>query len=133
MLDWILLCVSVPLIILGLLWRRSLSKTQNPDIKPHKKEKTKKILAVVLITLGGYIFVTRLLNITFGPRESENLEFSMWPERAEVLGFSLSYTVIYTWIAMAILIITALVIRFTVFRRPKDIPDGAQNVIEIIV
>ena len=55
------------------------------------------------------------------------------PERVQVLGFSLSYTIIYTWIAMAVLIIGAIIIRLTVFKSPKDTPNGAQNVIELIV
>jgi len=55
------------------------------------------------------------------------------PERVQVLGFSLSYTIIFTWVAMAILIIAALIIRLTVFKNPKDTPEGAQNVIELIV
>ena len=61
------------------------------------------------------------------------IEFSLWPERVTVFGYSLSTTIIYSWIAMAILIIGALIIRFTVFRNPKEKPTGAQNVIEVIV
>jgi len=34
---------------------------------------------------------------------------------------------------MVILITAALIIRFTIFRKPKDSPSGAQNVIELIV
>jgi len=133
MLDWILLAVSAVLIIAGILWRRTILRNSDPDAKPEKKDKQKKVFAVILIAAGGFLFSTRLLDIIFGPLISESLEFSMWPDRASVLGFSLSYTIIYTWIAMALLITAALIIRFTVFRRPKDIPDGAQNVIELIV
>jgi len=133
MLDWILLVFSAMLIIAGSLWRRGILKNPGPDAKPDKKDKQKKIFAVVLIAAGGFLFSTRLLDIIFGPLIGESLEFSMWPDRVPVLGFSLSYTVIYTWVAMALLITIALIIRITVFRKPKDIPSGAQNVIEIIV
>jgi len=133
MLDWILLAVSAVLIITGILWRRTILRNSDPDAKPEKKDKQKKIFAVILIAVGGFLFSTRLLDIIFGPLAGESLEFSMWPDRAQVFGFSLSYTVIYTWIAMALLISAALIIRLTVFRRPKDIPGGAQNVIELIV
>ena len=133
MLNWILLGVSAVLIITGILWRRSILRSSDPDAEPEKEDKQKKIFAVVLIAAGGFLFSTRLLDIIFGPLVDQKLEFSMWPERASVLGYSLSYTIIYTWIAMAILITGALIIRLTVFRRPKKVPSGAQNVIEIIV
>jgi len=133
MLDWILLGVAAVLIVAGILWRRSILRSSDPDAKPEKKDKQKRIFAVVLIAAGGFLFSTRLLDIIFGPLVDQQLEFSMWPARAQVLGYSLSYTIIYTWIAMALLITAAIIIRLTVFRRPKDIPGGAQNVIEIIV
>ena len=62
-----------------------------------------------------------------------NIEFSLWADRVTIFGYSLSTTIIYSWIAMAILIIGALIIRLTVFRNPKQNPRGAQNVIETIV
>jgi len=129
MLDWILLGVSVLLITAGYLWRRSIISKCSPG----KSARRNKIFAVILIAVGGFLFSTRLLDIIFGPQKNQQLEFSMWPERVQILGFSLSYTIIYTWIAMAVLIIAALVIRLTVFKNPKDKPSGAQNVVEMIV
>jgi len=124
MLDWILLGVSVVFMIAGCLWLRSSGS---------KADKRRKMISTALIVIGGFLFITRLLNVIFGPQATPELEFSMWPDRVQVLGFSLSYTIIYTWVAMAVLITGALIIRFTVFRKPKDNPTGAQNVIEIIV
>jgi len=95
--------------------------------------KPKKIILISLITVGAFILITRLLNLIFGPQPTPELEFSIMPERVTVLGFSLSCTIVYTWIAMAVLIITAIIIRLTVFKNPKEAPTGAQNVIEIIV
>jgi len=124
MLDWILLGVSVVFMIAGCLWLRSSGS---------KADKRRKMISTALVIIGGFLFITRLLNVIFGPQATPELEFSMWPDRVQVLGFSLSYTIIYTWVAMAVLITGALIIRFTVFRKPKDNPTGAQNVIEIIV
>jgi len=115
MLNWILLGVSVILILAGYMQRRN------------------KTVAIVLVAIGGFLFVTRLLSIIFGPQETENIQFSIMPDRASIFGFSVSYTIIYTWIAMAILIIAALIIRFTVFRHPKEKPGGAQNAVELVV
>jgi F-type H+-transporting ATPase subunit a len=64
---------------------------------------------------------------------SFSFDFSLWPERFEIYGYSLSSTIILSWVAMIILITGALIIRLTVFRNPKENPTGAQNVIESIV
>jgi len=149
--NWILLGISVFLIVVGYFLRRSLvqnaqkasqsadagqqqmeSNQQNVGSSRKKADKFKKLGATGLIVVGGYLFLTRIINLIFGA-EQTSLDFSLWPERVTVLGFSLSYTVIFTWVAMAILIIGAIIIRLTVFRRPKDMPSGAQNVIELIV
>ena len=139
MLNWILLGVSFFLIAAGYLWRRNINTQLKPrtdnvqqETVPGKAVKRGKIMAILLIVAGGYLLLTRTLTLIFGPEETK-LEFSLWPERVEVFGTSLSYTVIFTWVAMAVLITAALVIRLTVFRKPKDMPSGAQNVIELIV
>ena len=115
MLNWVLLGVSIILIGTGYILRRN------------------KIVAVVLIAIGGFLFTTRLLSIIFGPQEAQHIEFSIMPDRAQIFGFSVSYTVIFTWIAMAILITAAIIIRLTVFKHPKEKPGGVQNAVELIV
>jgi len=122
MLDWILLGISIALILAGYLL-----------LKADKSVKRVKIFALIAVVIGFFLFTTRLLNIIFGPMPPEKLEFSIFPERVTIFGYSLSYTIIFTWIAMAILIIGAIIIRVTVFKNPKDTPSGAQNVIELIV
>ena len=132
MLDWILLGVSVPVIIVGLLWRRSMDKKLRAEAEPGKKKKRLKTLATMTAVVGVYLLLTRVISLIFGAQEAE-LHFSLWPERVDVRGFSLSVTTIYTWAAMALLIVAAVIIRLTVVRRFKDVPKGAQNVVEFIV
>ena len=133
LLNWILLGISIPVMAAGYFWRRNVNKKLRSDSPPGKKLKRLKLFALILFIIGVYIFVTRAISIIFGPKESEGLKFSLWPERVDVFGLSLSKTTIYTWIAMALLIIAALIIRFTILRRFEDIPKGAQNVMEFIV
>ena len=133
MLDWILIGVSVPLIIGGYLWRRSIISKLNNEKASLKKDKRYKIFAVAAIVIGSYLFLTRGLDLIFGPEQAEKMEFSIWADRVTVFGYSLSYTIIYTWVAMAILIIAALIIRLTVFKNPKENPGGAQNAVEMVV
>jgi len=146
MLNWILLGVAVVLASAGFFWRQNIdlklrlpvTNIDNTILSDNTVVKTKntkffKLLATGLIVAGFFLFITRLLDVIFGAYPSQELEFSLWPERVNIFGFSLSYTIIFTWIAMAVLITAALIIRFAVFRNPKDTPGGAQNVVELIV
>lgn len=98
-----------------------------------KKSKRPKAIATMLAVIGTYMFLTQIVSIIFGQHESMDIEFSLWPERVDILGFSLSETVIYTWLAMAILIVAALLLRVAIVRKFESIPKGAQNAIEFAV
>ena len=111
-----------------------VAQTRSPaGPPPAKKLKRLKYLALIVIIIGAYMFLTRSISIIFGPNDRGDFKFSLWPERVDVLGVSLSVTVIYTWAAMALLIVAALIVRLTIVRRFEDVPKGAQNVIELIV
>jgi len=132
MINWVLLFISIALVVTGFLWRRKILLKPDSDEVTSKRIERNKLVATVAIVVGGFLFTTRLLTIIFGS-QNEPLEFSLWPNRVQVFGFSLSYTIIFTWIAMAALIIAALIIRLTVFKHPKEKPSGVQNAIELIV
>ena len=134
MLDWILLGVGVLLIAGGFFLRRSVATKIHSDETPLKKDKRRKRLLTILIMIGAYLFLTRLIVLIFGPGTGGlQFEFSLWPHRIDFHGYSLSVTVVYSWIVSAALVLIALVIRLTVFKRFREIPTGAQNVIEILV
>ena len=135
MLNWILLVASLPITAGGYLWRRRICDRIRSVEVPLKKDKRVKMLATMIAVIGVYIFLTRLINIIFTPGESSGeLDFPpLWPERINVFGLSLSITVIYTWLAMAILIVIALILRLTVVKHFETLPKGAQNVLELIV
>ena len=136
MLNWILLCSAIPVALLGFFWRQSISRrlvNEGLPEKTKKKGKRTKAIATMLVVIGVYVFLTQLVNIIFGKHESGGFEFSLWPERVEILGFSLSETVIYTWFAMAVLVVLALILRLTVVRNFENIPKGAQNAVEAVV
>jgi len=132
MLNWILLGISIPVIAWGYLWRRQITARYAPGSDIEKKPKRLMVLATMICVIGVYIFLTRLINIVFHPEGHHDLEFSLWPNRVEVLGLNLSITIIYTWVAMAFLIAGALLLRLTVVRRFEALPRGAQNVIETV-
>lgn len=133
MLNWILMLASALMIIIGLLLRAGTKKGESSDEAVSKKNKKRRSFGVIILVIGAYLLVTRTINLIFGPKENTGIEFSLWPGRIEFLGLNLSETVIYTWVAMGVLVVAALFIRIFVFRRFEKIPKGAQNVIELIV
>ena len=133
MLNWILLGAAVPITIGGYLWRRHISSRLRDNVTSEKKGKRLKALATMVVVIGVYLFLTRLISMIFGSSEKSGIEFSLWPERVDFHGFSLSETTVYTWILMAALIIIALVVRLLIVSRFKDIPKGAQNILEVMV
>ncbi|MGM9522308.1 MAG: F0F1 ATP synthase subunit A [Oscillospiraceae bacterium] len=134
----ILAAVGTVLALAGWFWRRSalkkLSEASVEDTAPEGKKKKKgtKIPTFVMI-IGIWLFAVKLLEIIFGPKESGAFAVEIWAERADVGGFSLSVTVILTWIIMAVLIIAAAAIRIFVIPHLTDEPKGIQNVLEICV
>ncbi|MDR0491457.1 MAG: F0F1 ATP synthase subunit A [Oscillospiraceae bacterium] len=112
--------------------RRSVNIKLRAEESPGKKAKRVKAVATMVSAIGVYLFLTRLIDLIFGARVSGGFEFSLWPERVDFHGFSISVTAIYTWFIMAALVLIALIVRLAVFRKFKDIPKGAQNVLEII-
>ena len=133
MLTWILLAIAVLAAGGGFLWRRRIVSKMEPGSPPGKKVKRSRALATMLVILGIYIMVTQIIHLIFGAAESEGMEFSLWPARVDLFGFSMSTTVISTWYAMAALVIVAIILRLTVVRKLRDLPSGAQNVLEMIV
>ena len=133
MLNWILIGAAVLIFSGGFFWRRQIVSKQNADEPQPKKAKRLKSFATLLAVVGAYLLVTRLIDLIFGSGERHGIEFSLWPERVDFFGFSLSLTVIYGWFLTAALTILALIFRITVVPRFKSIPSGAQNLIEYIV
>lgn len=82
---------------------------------------------------GVWLFLSELLPLVFGHGESEGLTVEIAPERQMLLGLSVSDTVIITWYAMALIIITAFIIRYTVIPKMQMVPRGIQNILETMV
>lgn len=101
--------------------------------EPTKKQKRLQKLSLVIMVAAIYVAIVKGLTVIFGKPESGEIDISIWAERIDVGGYSLSMTVVHTWIVMAVLIIAALILRFFVIPHFKDIPKGIQNVVELMV
>ena len=131
--DIILLCVGVAALVLGVIFYGKFAAALKAADKPDKKLKRKKTLMLILSVLGGYVLICEAIMLIFGKPESEKFTVSIWADRVELFGMSISSTVIITWCIMLALILIAVVLRLTVIRHMKDEPKGLQNVLEIAV
>lgn len=127
-----LLAVSVAVAVAGIFMLRAANKSYAQE--QTKRTKRRRILALLPVVLGVYFAVGRILELIFGPHPSEGMgDYSPWGERMELFGFDISQTVVVTWVIMAALVIVALILRFTVLRKLEERPQGAQNVLEMMV
>lgn len=134
MINYILLALSVAALIGGFFWKRGITAQINScEGRAPKSLLRRRTFSTLLIVIGGYLFFTRLLTLVFGAGEREEMHLSLWAERINLGGYSLSKTVLYMWFVMAFLIILALILRLTVLRRLETSPKGVQNALEIIV
>ena len=130
-LKWVLLAVGAELGVGGWFWRKSAAKACDADpSKPHKK---KKLLATILMLVGGWLFAEQLLRVIFGTEPSEKFTVDIWAPRVTVLGYSLSTTVIITWVILAVWLVLAVLFRLIVVPRMTEIPHGIQNAAETVV
>ena len=130
----ILAGVGAVIALAGWLWRRDALACWAAAPAPEgAKPKKKPRLPTVVMLLGLWLLVVKVLELAFGVKERGSFNVEIWAERVDVGGFSLSMTVIYTWIIMAALTLVALILRLTVIPRMQETPKGAQNVLEILV
>ncbi len=130
----ILAGVGAVIALAGWLWRRdALARWAAAPAPEGAKPKKKPRLPTVVMLLGLWLLIVKVLELAFGVKERGSFNVEIWAERVDVGGFSLSMTVVYTWIIMAALTLVALILRLTVIPRMQETPKGAQNVLEILV
>ena len=130
----ILAGVGAVIALAGWLWRRdALARWAAAPAPEGAKPKKKPRLPTVVMLLGLWLLIVKVLELAFGVKERGSFNVDIWAERVDVGGFSLSMTVVYTWIIMAALTLVAVILRLTVIPRMQETPKGAQNVLEILV
>lgn len=117
-----------------LIHSKSALKTAPPeDVKLLKKYKKQKKLSFAGLIFSVWFIIGVVLQAFSGIKSGLKLEFSMFGERVEVFGISLSETtVIATGVTLALIVLCVL---FRAFAVPKfkEKPEGLQNVMEICV
>ena len=97
-------------------------------------DKRLKLLGRLLVILGLWLLCVRLIGLLpGGEAEEAGFQVEIMAPRMRLLGFDISSTVVVTWIAMAILLALAALIRIFVIPKMQDVPRGIQTVLELIV
>ena len=108
--------------------RIPLPAKEEPAFASAKKKRSLLLLAGVLCL---WFFLGLFLGL-FGSG-SRTFEVTISPTRMDVLGFSVSSSVVIAWIVMAALILFAVLIRILVIPRFQEKPRGLQLVLETAV
>jgi F-type H+-transporting ATPase subunit a len=128
--KWITIALSliVGVWVLYLRSRISLPEKTEEGYKAAKKKRNLLMMAGVLLLwlCSGLIFGSFII----GERKF-HVEIS--PERMDILGFSVSSSVFVSWIVIAVLAVSAVLLRAFVIPRFKETPRGIQLVLETAV
>ena len=108
--------------------RIPLPAAEQPAFKPAKKKRNLLMLAGVLAL---WFFLGLFLGL-FGSG-SRTFEVTISPARMDIFGFSVSSSVVFAWIVIAVLTALALIIRIFVIPRFQEKPRGLQLVLETAV
>lgn len=131
--DIVLLCAGMILLAVGIFLNRKYAKISKETAERNKKIKRGSKVSLIVAVVGGYLALTEAVILIFGRPESEKFSVSIWAERVEIFGISVSSTVITTWVVMLVLIVVTVILRLTVINRMKDEPKGLQNALETAV
>lgn len=125
MLNYILLAVGIAAAAVGFVWRKKA--------KARARGRAAKMLPTFLFLFGLWFSVGMLARVFFPDAEKRPFGVEIWAPRVDVGGFSLSQTVLVSWVILAVMLVLCLLIRFLVVPRMKDVPTGIQNALETAV
>ncbi len=129
--KWITIACSLIIGIAALYWRKRILL---PDLSApnYISIKKKRNLLVTVAVLALWFFSGLVIGcFTSGTTTTFQVEIS--PTRVDLLGFSVSSTVIIAWIVIAALVLAAALIRIFVIPRFQETPRGLQLVLETAV
>lgn len=121
------------LALVGFFLRRAAAKKIAAVENPDKKLKRKKTLPTVLLVVGSWLAIMELLTFFFGKKQGAEFGVELFAPRMTLFGMDISTTVVITWMAMAVILVIAVLLRIFVIPRMQEKPKGIQNVLEIAV
>ena len=110
---------------------RSRVKLPAADDAGFKAVKKKRSLLMMLGVVLLWVFSGLFLGLFTGG--TKTFEVSISPARMQILGFSVSSSVVIAWIVIAVFLVIALLVRYLLVPRFKETPRGLQLVLETAV
>ena len=130
MLKYIFLVLGLAAAVGGWFLRRKAKAAAEEAGTKAKKGPT------FLFCIGLWLLLGSLAGVLAPNAEKRSFGVEIFAARIDsiqILGSSLSTTVLVSWIVMAVVLILCLLIRFCVVPKMTDVPHGVQNVLEIAV
>ena len=128
--KWIVIALSL-IIGVGALYLRARIPLPDKTEEGYKAAKKKRNPYMIIGVLALWLFSGLVLGCFGVEKRAFTVDIS--PVRVDILGFSVSSSVVTTWIVVAALSVIALVIRIFVIPRFKETPRGIQLVLETAV
>lgn len=113
-------------------WRLRKAALAGPEPGAKSTKKRRKWGAILAVS-GLWLAAVQGISLIFGPGEPKGFAVEISPPRMQLGSFSVSSTVVITWIAMAVILLLALLLRLLVVPRMKDVPGRVQNLLELTV
>jgi len=128
--KWITIAFSL-IVGVGALYLRSRIPLQEKEEEGYRASKKKRSLLMMAGVLLLWLCSGLILgSFIVGDREFQ-VEIS--PARMDIFGFSVSSSVVMTWIVIAVLAVFAILVRIFAVPRFKETPRGLQLVLETAV
>lgn len=128
--KWIAIALSL-IIGVGALYLRSRIPLPEKTEEGYKAAKKKRNPFMLVGVLSLWLCSGFILGC-FGV-ESRAFTVDISPARIDILGFSVSSSVVTTWIVIAVLAVAAILIRIFVIPRFRETPRGLQLILETAV
>ncbi len=127
------LLVAALVAVVGFLLRRSaLSKLQTQET-PKKSLPILKTFGSILMVLGIWQFIVRLLFFLFGSNQTTNDTPSLLTQTISIGAFSISISSLVFLGIVIVLLVIALILRLLVIPHMKEKPQSIQSAMEIFV
>ena len=115
-----------------LLRQNGQQEVKEPPGCEIKKIKKRRTILFVLAVFCFWLALSQILTLIFGP-STEQLHVEIFPPNVNVLGLSVSQSVLWSWVMLAVVLVLALIFRLFVAPRFTDTPGPLQNVMELAV
>lgn len=114
----------------GFALRRSADRRAASGEEALRKSGGKKTVGSLLLIGGAWLFLTRLLLLTFDA--SATAASAAAPKQISVLGLQLPASLLFLWAIMLLLFFGMLLLRLLFIPRMKDLPGRGQLVLEVL-